>query len=200
MDANLAERLESIWDNLARAVHDRHSPFRTLMLCTRAEDAPTARIVVLRGVDRRPGSLWCHSDRRAAKVAQLSAHPACTVLLWDPRQSLQLRLSCRATQATAGPTVEARWAATPTGARRLYAQTEAPGDPCPPPSLARVQALSAPPGPAQDFDHSAARQNFCVIDLHVNGFDALWLHRSGHVRVRYQQRPDSTWHAQALVP
>ena len=102
----------ALWQELARAPHDKHHEWRTPVLATVDEDgeAADARTVVLREVDAAASSLALFSDARAAKLAQVQAHPVGTLVFWSKRLGWQLRLRVRLQAQTEGLAVSSRWA------------------------------------------------------------------------------------------
>ncbi len=175
---------------LSRGVADRRHPFHTPTLATLAADgAPAARTVVLRGFDTTARQLRIHTDRRAAKVAELAAHPRASLHLYDAGAAVQLRLTCLASLHDAGPVADAAWAASRDFSRMCYAIDPAPGTPC----------TTPPPAP---LDAEAGRANFCAVLLRIDALEWLHLAAGGHRRARFtwprdgQGPPDATW----LVP
>ncbi|MBX9814218.1 MAG: hypothetical protein A4S12_08025 [Proteobacteria bacterium SG_bin5] len=175
-----AERL------LRRAVVDRHSPWRTLQLASIATDgAPDVRTLVLRGVDARARRLRLHTDRRSAKIAELTADPRVMLHGYDPRAKLQLRLAGRATVLT-GDDSRAAWLASSRQARACYAISPAPGT-----------VVETPP-PAPELT-PGAHENFAVLIVQYHSLDWLWLSAEGHRRARFDW-VDETLEARWLVP
>ena len=82
------------WERLSRAADDPADALRVMTLCTvTPEGKPAGRLVLLRGVDRGSGRIWCHSRRESAKVAELRANPSFTAVGYDPTDAVQLRLT-----------------------------------------------------------------------------------------------------------
>lgn len=181
---------------LVRASRDRKSAWRTPVLATVGLDgAPRARVLVLRRCEPEAGVLWLHTDRRAVKVAELSAEPRAALTFWDSRRALQLRVEGSARiEADAAVLAEA-WARVPDGSRRNYATVEAPGSPCP---------EDADPSGDNAGAHLGAnavegRVNFAMVAIRAERLDWLWLgpeqHRRGESR-----RAGAGWESRALVP
>ncbi|MDO9498548.1 pyridoxamine 5'-phosphate oxidase family protein [Falsiroseomonas sp.] len=184
LDATLAEAFRLI----ARGVADRRHPFHTPTLATLAADgAPSARTVVLRGFDAATRQLRIHTDRRAAKVAELNAQPRASLHMYDHGAAVQLRLSCLATLHADDAVAQSGWAASRDFSRMCYAIQPAPGTPCAEP----------PPAPA---DAEAGRPNFCVVLLRIDRLEWLHLAAAGHRRAHFAWSgpggPEAGW----LVP
>lgn len=168
-----ATRLNEIetdtWNALGRAVVDKKSPLRWFTLATVSPDGqPEARTVVLRAIDRATRTLTLYTDRRAAKVAALTANPNAEAHFFDSRKMLQFRLSGTATVLISG----LRW-------QSLF-------DKLPDYALSDYAALTPPgtPGPGK-VESGLAAQHFTVIDIAVNTLDWLSLSREGHDRARF---------------
>lgn len=142
-------------------------------------------MVVLRGIDRAARRFRLHTDRRSGKVAAIVACPRASLLFWDPRRALQLRVAGRAEVRTAGPEVAAAWARVPAPARTNYRTQAAPG------------SLLAQGGPAPESGDGAA--NFVLVDLIADSLDLLWLGPEGHRRAGWTLGADG-WTGGWRVP
>ena len=169
----LAEIESAIWRSLGRATVDKHHDWRTPVLATvDAQGQADARTVVLREVQADARTVVIYTDARAAKVAQLQAQAACTLVMWSAALGWQLRLRTQVTVHTDGLAVTSRWATLrSTAAAHDYLSPLAPGMP-----------LTADPPAA---DPAAARGHFAVLVAQVLVVDWLELHRDGHRRARF---------------
>lgn len=163
----LSAFLDEAWQRLSRGVADRRAGARHPVLATAGAQGPEARMVVLRGADRAAARLTIHTDAASGKVAELRADPRATLLVWEPRAQLQIRM--RAT-ALLRPGSADEWARVPEGARRVYGGTPAPGTPIPAPD---AHAPAAEP------------TRFLVVDCTLTEIDLLHLGRSRHRRARF---------------
>lgn len=166
---SLPEIEAALWRELAAAPIDKRHPWRTPVLATTDGDLADARTVVLREVDVPRRRLTVYSDARAAKVAQLTAHPLGTLVLWSPTLSWQLRLRVRLRVHDTGLTVSSHWA-------RLKL------------SPAATDYLS-PLAPGSMLGSDVAvrdeRSHFALIVAEVLVVDWLELHAQGHRRARF---------------
>lgn len=165
----------ALWQELTRAPHDKHHEWRTPVLATVDEDgqAADARTVVLREVDAAASTLALFSDARAAKLAQLQAHPVGTLVFWSKRLGWQLRLRVRLEAQTEGLAVSSRWARLKLSpAAQDYLSPLAPGE------ALDAAARPGPPGPVE-------RGHFALLLAQVQSTDWLELHRDGHRRARF---------------
>jgi pyridoxamine 5'-phosphate oxidase len=181
---NPAPRLDSLaavqtalWQELARATHDKHHEWRTAVLATVDGDAADARTVVLREVDSDASTLLIFSDARAAKLAQLRTHPVGTMVMWSRRLSWQLRLRVQLSAQTEGLAVASRWV-------RLKLSPAAQDylSPLPPGQALDGPETEVPPATASP---AADRGHFALLQARVLSADWLELHRAGHRRARF---------------
>lgn len=166
----LADIEAALWHELQRGVADRAHDWHTPVLATVYGNAADARTVVLREVDADSRLLRLYTDARAAKVAQLGAHPLAMLVLWSKPLSWQLRLRVALAAHTDGLAVASRWARLKLlPAAHDYLSPAAPGAP-----------LGAAP-----LQAAAGRGQFALIEARVLSVDWLELHPHGHRRARF---------------
>ncbi len=188
-----SEIRKRIWQELARAVQDRHHEWRTLTLATtQAGGTPNARMVVLREVDADLARLCIYTDSRSDKVSELANRPDALLVFWSKRLSWQLRVRVTAKVHVAGPLVDAAW--------ERVRQTAAAGDYLSP--VAPGSTLSAAPSskdgtkdenlPTNTTNPSnpISQHHLAIIEAQVKEIDWLELARSGHRRARLRA---DTW-------
>jgi hypothetical protein len=84
---------DTVWRRLAQAADDPADPLRLFTLATvTPENRAAARLMTLRGADRRLGRIWCHSKSDSPKIADLRLNPWFAAVAYDPVQSVQIRL------------------------------------------------------------------------------------------------------------
>jgi len=162
---------------LAAAVGDRRHPWRTPALATIGLDGgPRARTVVLRGVDAACARVRFHTDRRAAKFAELAADGRACLHFYDSDAKLQLRLEGHAVLHCADATADAAWQAARLSARRTYAIEPGPG-----------AFLDGPDDAAFSADAPVSYARFVVVELAVASIEWLYLRAEGHRRLLFRQ-------------
>ncbi len=176
----LSEVETALWQELTRAVHDKHHEWRTLVLATvgGTSDEPSAdaRNVVLREVNASAKQLTVYTDSRAEKAQQLAEHPYGTIVMWSRRLGWQLRCRVRLSLQTSGLAVSSRWESLKLSpAAQDYLSPLAPGMP-----LSGASAVLS------------KRHHFAVITAEVVSIDWLELHREGHRRAVFGDQP-ATW-------
>ncbi len=187
MPIALRQFLDEAWDILDAALSDRAHPCRTIQLATVEADQPALRTLILRQVDRRQGRLYCYTDLRSAKVAQIRRQPQVALLAYDPASRLQFRAEGVAIAHADGDLCTRAWAELTPIARQLYQVTAVPGMP---------HTGSAPP---LDADRASdGRAHFSVLELCLERIDLLLLGSDGHRRAEYRRADD--WRGQWIVP
>ena len=199
--ADLAATLAEALRLLVRGVADRRHGFHLATLATLGLDGvPMARTLVLRGFDQGLRRLRLHSDRRAAKVAELAAEPRCSLHVYDAATRLQLRLSGRAAVHTEDAVAEAGWRGSRAASLVGYATGSAPGTRVPAPPPAPAEPMGDEPKAGEPLDSTAGRDHFCVVSFHFERLESLHLLASGHRRAVFAWdaagQPGGAW----LVP
>jgi len=181
--------LRAAWALLGRGAKDRKAPAHTPVLATNGAGAPSVRTVVLRGCDREARTLRFHTDRRSAKVPQIEADPAGAVLVYDPKQKIQLRLDCRLSVHIGDQIARDAWAATRDFSRICYQVMQGPGE-----------AVSDPREvPFSSDDSNDGWNHFAVIAALVTRIEWLYLAHQGHRRAEFVWQ-DGDWQGRWLVP
>jgi hypothetical protein len=162
--------------------------FKTLTVATNTSDGADARTVVLRQVDAVRRYVWFHTDARAGKVMQLEAFPNATLLFWDEKRQVQLRLTAETRLHTDDYVADEHWGNLWVGGRKTYLSERVPGSeqPDPYPGFPVELGENLP----TEADSEAGRKNFAVIECRVLSMEYLHLSRGGQTRARFQYEPE----------
>jgi len=184
------------WEQLVCGVNDRHHGFHTIQTATVDRyGLPQVRTVILRAVEPSETTLRFHTDLRADKIRELQVQPTVAVHAYHARGKLQLRLRGRA-QVHANDDVAAQaWAASRPMSRTCYRMNPGPGTPLTGPDA--YQPGDAVDATGQDADIGYA--HFCVVVLHIDTVEWLYLAAAGHRRARWT-RHNAAWTGQWLAP
>ena len=170
------------WHRLIRGVHDRHAPARHPTLATVSPEGwPEARTVVLRAADQLSSRLEIHTNLFSPKIADLTATPVATVLVWDSRSRLQIRLQADVV-IVHGAQVTSTWSAVPERSRMAYSRSSVPGQVIP-----AALAYESMPDPAA----------FAVVHLDIRMMDLLHL-GTNHRRAQFTR--ERAWAGCWLAP
>lgn len=168
--APLESLLRDAWQRLRRGVADRRAPARHPVLATQAlGGGGEARTVVLRAASPSAGIVEVHTDTLSGKVRELEAEPRATLLVWDAKARLQIRL--RVTTHLVHADSEA-WAQMPQASRGAYGGDPPPGRP-----------IAAPEAHAP----GAARERFTRVVCTIDEIELLHLGAERHRRAIYRR-------------
>lgn len=177
---------------LSRGVVDRRSAFHTPGLVTLGQDGfPEARTVVLRGFDPDAGSVTIHTDRRSRKIPEVIANRRVSLLFYDARLKIQVRLKGEAVVHMGDEAARQSWERTPAASRTCYLTARAPGTA----SAVPLSGLEDSSGSeSQGFD------NFAVVTVTISSLEWLYLSANGHRRARLSWNGGELEQASWLVP
>ena len=185
---------QNSWQQLVTALNSKPddttaSGFKTMTVASRTATGADARTVVLRKVDADRKYIWFHTDVRAAKVMQFEAFPDCTLVFWDEKSQVQLRLTVETHLHSDDYMADEHWQTIGVGTRKNYLSECRPGSEQPAPYPGFPIHLGADLPSAEESE--AGRPNFAVIECRVLAMDYLQLNRSGQVRALFQYEPES---------
>ena len=184
---DLQGTLDQVWAEFARGSVTSGVPANRPTLATTGEDGwAEVRTVVLRASSKVERALEFYSDARSRKVAELTADPRCSLHVWDPRKSLQIRAHGIAALSCGTDLARDRWASVPVHARFAYQLRTEPG-------AALRGADDAEPLERLDDTH------ITVVTVTLTEIDALHLARGGHRRSQHVWQ-DGGWDSAWLVP
>ena len=196
---DLAGALERSWRLLEEAIGDPTSPVRTpVLISISAGGLSHGRTVVLRGFNRQQRQLTIYTDARSAKVAQLRAQPACTLVAYQPNPMMQLRLSTNAIVNHNNEITHEAWAVMPGPNRCNYLTDPDPGSISGQPTDGRpvINAESVP----TNNENKIAYSHFSVIVFTINELEWLYLPRRGHRRAQFIWDEANSLQSDWLIP
>jgi len=179
---DLPTLLDQVWLRLGRGVVDRKADARHPVLATAGPNGPEARVVVLRQADRTTSAVSVYTDLRSAKINELRHESRASLLVWEHKARLQIRLRVRV-EIKSGEAVTAQWQRVPAAARNVYGSEPAPGSP-----IDHPEQLIAQPNP----------EEFAVLLCHIAEIETLYLGPDLHRRAKFGA--DNTWAGQWLAP
>ncbi|WP_022976658.1 pyridoxamine 5'-phosphate oxidase family protein [Nevskia ramosa] len=166
------------------------APFHAGTLGTIGGDGPNLRTVILRGADGASRRIWCHTDIRSPKIAELAADCRIAWTLYDEASRLQFRAWGRAIVHHDDDIARARWETTVLNSRRIYHAV------APPSSISPIATGGLPPELDDErwtpeySEHGAA--NFVALETRITRLEALYLHHAGHRRALFRYGDDGT--------
>lgn len=188
-DDDLDAVLDEIWRRLHRGAADKRAAFNTVHLGTLGERGwPEVRAVILRRAEPSKRRLIVHSDRRAAKIAQIEADGRASLLFWDPSAKLQLRVWGQAYVLADDPLADEEWARTHDGTRAIYRVPQPPG-----------RVLADPVEGDGERGDTDGREHFVAIPVTVMRLEWLHLRPGGHRRARFDAGGEG-WQKRWVAP
>lgn len=153
-----------------------------------ADALPSARMVVVRDWNDAPPSFQFHTDRRSAKVEQMSGAAGSTALFWDKQSKIQLRFLGRATEVPGDSLRSAAWSSLGFRASQSFRRHQAPGE-----AILEPEALS--------FDEAdgGIPENFLLVNVELHNIDCLSLATDPHYRV-VASFSKGVWSAHWIAP
>lgn len=174
-----------ILESLKKAVSERDHPWRTGSLATQGLDnMPRQRTIVLREFDPDLVRLCFYTDSRSKKMIHIKEDKRVSLLLYNPKELLQLRLEGIAVKETDPGKNARRWAAIPETSRKDYITQQAPG--------------SEIPGP-DSVEYLQEEKYFASVYIQPHKVEYLQLKRPNHLRVRFSKDKEE-WNGEFLVP
>lgn len=185
--------LEQAWKILVMAVQDRYNAFHTPLFANVGADGfPRSRVMVLREANEEKRLLRFHTDVRSDKIVDLKINPRVAVTGYDAKLKIQIRFEGRATIHHKDAIAKKAWLESKNMSQVCYNVSPASG------SL--IEAGNAYTLPRALDDLSKGEEHFCVICVHINTLEWLYLAGKGHRRLRCVY--DEMGHVQSdwLVP
>ncbi|MEO1045052.1 MAG: pyridoxamine 5'-phosphate oxidase family protein [Pseudomonadota bacterium] len=196
---NLDAIVSDCWQRLHRGAKDRRHGFHQLTIGNvDREGQPHQRIMVLREADSAERLLRFHTDARAAKVDMISDGSPISILAYDARAKIQIRMHGNARIEQQGPRPDCAWEKASLFARRCYLADPAPGSLTETPSSGLPADLEGIEPTQQRSEHG--RNNFALLLATINRMEWLYLAHTGHRRAQFIHDADSRWHGHWMVP
>lgn len=179
---SLPTLLDQVWLRLGRGVVDRKADARHPVFATAGTNGPEARVVVLRQADRTTSAVTVYTDLRSAKINDLLQESRASLLVWEQKARLQIRLRVRV-EIKSGEAANAQWQQVPDAARKVYGSEPAPGSPIDHPEQLVVQANP---------------EAFAVLVCDIKEIETLYLGPDLHRRAKFCA--DTAWIGRWLAP
>tara|TARA_B110000014_G_C19815057_1_gene423045 strand:+ start:64 stop:678 length:615 start_codon:yes stop_codon:yes gene_type:complete len=178
-----------VWELLKSGLKNRDLPFHIPVFICGDKNISDGRIVVLRGLDEKEKKIWFHSDIRSNKVKILKNNSQATLLFYDKKEKVQLRISGSANINYKNDITKKSWKKTAHMSRQCYLGSKAPGS----------KSLKATSGLTSNVDNlkytinesESGYKNFCVIETFIKSIEWLYLASKGHRRAYFHLKNNS---------
>lgn len=196
----LHHSLQKAWDLLVGGKKDRNSPLHTLAVGSiDLQGLPSQRIMVLRSVDVGKRLLRFNSDRRAAKISQLTNNADISILGYHPEAKIQLRIAGKTTIRTEGSEFETAWERASPYGKRCYLADPGPGQMVDKPSSGLLPEIEGMKPTEEQL--VPAKQNFAILQVEVVRLEWLYLAHTGHRRAEFNwNNGTKDWESKWLIP
>ena len=175
---------KKIWSMLDDAVTNRSSTFRIpVFVCGDQKDFD-GRIVILRKSDLSKNLLQFHSDIRSDKIPKLKNNEYASMLFYDKKEKIQLRLKVECKINHNNKITKESWSKTGHISRKCYLVDNGPG----------TESFIPTSGLKPELDNyeftllqsEEGYKNFTVIQCKIKSIEWLYLAAKGHRRARFE--------------
>lgn len=167
---SLEEAWKEVNSELKRASVDSRHPFRYVVLGTiNVDGGPSQRTVVFRGFTG-VNDLLIHTDSRSEKISEIKDNPKISLLFYNDKKKLQLRISGKAMIHEDDELYRKEWNETGIKSKHSYTSERAPGE-----------ALD---DPEDAYEWNTTSEHFTVLRINVNEAEFLQLDGKRHLRSR----------------
>ncbi len=170
------KNLLDIHSVLARACNDKNHNMRFFTLSTSdlATGESSSRIVVFRKlVDE--WTIRFYTDCRSSKISEIKNNPLCSILFWDSRKSLQIRIKAEALIHHLNDITEKEWENIQGDAVKSYSSAVKPGK--------VIESSKEAHDRYEKPDHTF----FSVVDCVPYRIKVLQLNRNEHLSLLYRR-------------
>ena len=177
-----------IWDLLKKGLANRDAPFHIPTFICGKNTNFDGRIVVLRGINQENKKIWFHSDIRSSKIKILKTNPLSSLLFYDKKEKIQLRISCNSKINYQNEIAKKSWKKTAYMSRQCYLGEKDPGTISTFPTSGLSQNVD-------NFKYSVEEseigyKNFCSVENFINSIEWLYLAAKGHRRAFFSLNND----------
>ena len=185
---NLDKTYLKIWDLLNVGLKDRNESFHIPVFISGEKKNFGGRVVVLRGVDKNKKNMWFHSDIRSNKIKILKNNPLATLLFYNKKEKVQLRVLGKVNIHHKNKFAERSWKNTAHMSRQCYLGKESPGSISPIPTSGLTEKIDNSKYTIEESE--IGYENFCVVEVIVQTIEWLYLASKGHRRAFFNFKDD----------
>lgn len=188
-DSDLSKISDQCWHLLHHGVTSYKKPFHFAVFTSIENHFPSARTVIIRGVDVDSKMIRFNTDIRSPKFAQLNDNPNVSWLFYDEGLRIQMRCKAVASLHVNDAVAEQGWEEAKLNCKITYMSPHAPGTYLDEPYLLDLNRSDIP-----DDELHAARNNFAIVQTKVLSLDWVFLHYKGNRRAFFDYEKNIlTW-------
>jgi pyridoxamine 5'-phosphate oxidase len=188
-DSDLSTINRNCWQLLRDGVSSYKKPFHFAVLTSIEKNFPSARTVIIRGVDLENKLIRFNTDIRSPKFAQFQYNPNVSWLFYD--ESLRIQMRCRAVASLHinDAIAEQGWNEAKLNCKITYMSPHPPGTYLNEPYLLDLNQTDVP-----QEDLRLAKSNFAIVQTKVVSLDWAFLHYKGNRRAFFDYEKNiQTW-------
>lgn len=175
---------EELKVELGKGVHKKGHPFRYGVLGTVGlSKMARLRTVVLREVHDNL-NLTFFTDKRSKKLIHIKENNKVSILFYDPKKLLQLKVEGLASVITDESALSAYWNKVQPNSKKDYTTQEVPG------------SLVTTPDAVEYLNNE---NHFCIVEIEPFKIEYLKLKRPHHHRIRFS-KTNGNWKGEFLIP
>jgi len=178
-----------VWDLLDLGLKKRDAPFHIPTFVCGSNNQFDARVVVMRGIDKKDKKIWFHSDIRSNKIKVLKNNSQASLLFYDKTEKIQLRIGGNAKIQFQNNMTKKSWKNTAHMSRQCYLGDKAPGSNA-------IEPTSGLTSNVDNYKYSieeseSGYEHFCLVETFITSIEWLYLAAKGHRRAYFYLKKDS---------
>ena len=186
---NLDKVYIRIWELHKIGLLNRDAPFHIPVFICNHDNYADGRMVVLRGINEKDKNLWFHSDIRSNKIKTLKTNPVASLLFYDKKEKVQLRIIGKTKTNYQNSITRKSWNKTVHMSRQCYLGDKASCSKALLPTSGLTEEI-------ENYEYSIEEseigyKNFCVIETFINSIEWLYLAAKGHRRALFEFKGSS---------
>ena len=184
----LNETLDAAEKILDLAVNDSRTLFHTPVVSSFKNKIISSRVMVLREFSLKERKMRFHTDYRAPKIDQYSSSQSATVIGYDPKLKIQIKLQGEISVYHNNAITKSAWEQSSARSKKCYSVKGGSSKKIENPENYDIK----------DFEAEEGYQNFAVLIFTFNVLEFLYLKSTGHRRAihKWDNKLSSTW----LIP
>lgn len=169
---------------LKNGAEEKNHPFRYFTLATMGVDQYSRlRTIVLRS-SSPDLHLTFYTDRRSKKITHIKENKKVSLLFYNPKKLLQVRIEGVASIITDKSRLDGVWESIQENSKKEYSIASDPGS-----------MITNP----DNIDYLEGINHFCIVEIEPFKMEYLKLKRPNHLRIRFW-REINNWEGEFLVP
>ncbi|NEV93796.1 pyridoxamine 5'-phosphate oxidase [Psychroflexus sp. YR1-1] len=178
----LNQILEDLKNEVKFGYLKKKHPFRYPSLASIKDNSPDQRTVVLRD-STEAFDLILYTDERSDKISQFEKNPMCSLLFYNHKKLLQVKIEGHMKIIRSGQEYEKHWNKVQGNSQKDFITNRAPGTPIDHPDA---------------VEYNEDEHHFCLLKLVPERMESLQLKRPNHIRAVFDKSND--WEGQFLNP